>query len=77
MYSSYSSGIPSSLYATKGMPLERYSRFLEGKLYLVQPQGDIAISHLETDPVKLKAMYDSGYTYGKSICEEVKKFLAN
>ena len=49
----------------------------EGKLYLIQPQGDIAISHLETDPEKLKAMYDSGYTYGKSICEEVKKFLAN
>lgn len=48
-----------------------------GKLYLIQPQGDIAISHLETDPVKLKQMYDSGYAYGKTILEDVKKFLAS
>lgn len=47
----------------------------KGILYLIQPQGDIAISHLETDPVKLKQMYDSGYAYGKNIVEDVKNFL--
>ena len=47
----------------------------KGTLFLIQPQGDIAISHLETDPVKLRQMYDSGYAYGKSILEDVKKFL--
>lgn len=49
----------------------------KGTLFLIQPQGDIAISHLETDPVKLKQMYDSGYAYGKTILEDVKKFLAS
>lgn len=48
----------------------------QGKLFLIQPQGDVAISHLETDPEKLTKMYDSGYTYGRAILEDVKKFLA-
>ena len=48
----------------------------EGTLFLIQPQGDVAISHLETDPVKLEQMYDSGYAYGRKILEDVKKFLA-
>ncbi len=49
----------------------------KGNLFLIQPQGEIAISHLETDRVKLEQMYNSGYTYGKSIVDDVKKFLAS
>lgn len=52
-----------------------YDLQANGSLFLIQPQGDIAISHLETDPVKLKQMYDSGYFYGKAVLEDVKKFL--
>lgn len=49
----------------------------KGTLFLIQPQGEIAISHLETDHEKLKQMYDFGYAYGKTILEDVKKFLAS
>ncbi len=49
----------------------------DGVLYLIQPQGEIAISHLETDPEKLRKMYDFGYEYGKTILKDVKKFLAS
>ena len=47
----------------------------QGKLFLIQPQGDVAISHLETDPKLLEKMYDSGYAYGQSILAEVRAFL--
>ncbi len=47
----------------------------KGTLFLIQPQGDIAISHLETDPVLLQKMYDSGYAYGQKILADVKAFL--
>ena len=47
----------------------------QGRLFLIQPQGELAISHLETDREKLKQMYDFGYAYGKSILEDTKKFL--
>ena len=47
----------------------------QGKLLLIQPQGDIAISHLETDPVKLKKLYESGYAYGKARLQEIKDFM--
>lgn len=47
----------------------------QGVLFLIQPQGDIAISHLETDPVLLEKMYDSGYAYGRKILADVKAFL--
>lgn len=48
-----------------------------GTLFLIQPQGEIAISHLETNPEKLQQMYDFGYAYGKTVLEDVKKFLAS
>lgn len=47
----------------------------KGTLFLIQPQGDIAISHLETDPDLLEKMYDSGYAYGQKILADVKAFL--
>ncbi len=47
----------------------------QGTLFLIQPQGDVAISHLETDPKLLEKMYDSGYAYGQSILAEVRAFL--
>ena len=49
----------------------------QGTLFLIHPQGEVAISHLETDPAKLEQMYDNGYAYGQSLLEDVKKFLAD
>lgn len=48
----------------------------QGKLFLIQPQGDIAISHLETNPELLRKMYDSGYAYAQAIRDDIRKFLS-
>lgn len=52
-----------------------YEKEKEGTLKLLQPQGEVAISHLETDREKLREMYESGYKYGKTKVEEMKQFL--
>lgn len=66
-----------------GNRLEKYyrqwdfleSRVAEGKVFLVNPQGGVAIKHLETDQEKLSLLYDEGYAYAKSHMAEIKKFL--
>lgn len=46
-----------------------------GKVFLMQPQGAVAISHLETDQTKLLALYEEGYAYATQRMDEIKSFV--
>ena len=52
-----------------------YEQEKAGKVYLMHPQGAVAIGHLETDQTKLLALYEEGYAYAKEHLEEIKAFL--
>lgn len=52
-----------------------YEQEKAGKVMLMNPQGTVAIGHLETDQTKLFALYEEGYSYAKAHIGEVREFL--
>lgn len=47
----------------------------EGKVFIIQPQNTVAVSRVETNPDKLRALYYEGFNDAKSLYYDLQAYL--
>ena len=49
----------------------------EGKVFVIAPETTLGVGRTESDPKKLRELYEEGYRIGKEQMDALRKYLAD